>query len=210
MTPRAIQRLDVRASARQVEAHEASSWRYFNFLAANVGLFFLIRSQTPTTWHGGETILMIFAFLVALVIIRPWHRFLRVDMDTGIVTFQWRVFVLFPIVRREFDLTNRQLGVAHRTTREAKTETGQSGVGCLMIALPFPLSLLSFLFRGERETSIHVSSWSALCISNPERDRTEEITAVASEAVVVPFLQAVREMLPGQVELPYGELPPFD
>jgi hypothetical protein len=210
VTPRAIHRLDVRASARQVEAHEASSWRYVNFVAVNAGLFFLIRSQTPTTWHGGETILMIFAFLMALVIIRPWHRFLRVDMDTGIVTFQWRVFVLFPIVRREFDLTNRQLGVAHRSTRAAKTETGQSGVGCLMMALPFPLSLLSFLFRGERETSIRVSSWSALCISNPERDRTEEITAVTSEAVVIPFLQAVREMLPGQVELPYGEAPPFD
>ena len=209
MPHRPIKRLSVRASIRQVDAQEACGLRYFHFVIWTGGLGWLIVTELPPESREAAQILFIVMVLATLMIFRPWHRGIHVDVDAAACRTELRLFGFLPIHRRSHDLGERWLAVEHRSHTEEKVEE-DPGLGCLMMALPFPFSLLTFLLGGNRKGVVKYTAWWALCLRDWKWDRAEDLLVVATPEVAAPFLEAVRDILPRNVEPRSEESPEGD
>ena len=199
MFHRPIKRLSVRASVRQVDAQEACGLRYLHFLVWTGGRGWLIVTELPPQIQEMTQILFAVMIGVTIMTFQPWHRGINVDIDAAACRTELRVFGFLPIHRRSHDLGERWLAVGHRSRTEEKVEE-DPGLGCLMMALPFPFSLLTFLVGGDKSRVFKYRFWSVLCLHDRKRDRVEDLLVVATPEVAVPFLEAVRDILPRNVE----------
>jgi hypothetical protein len=197
----------VSETARQVDAHESSTWRYLLFFS---GLSTIIVCTQQGLAHGmPNTTVLIPAFvalLVLLLLCQPWHRHLNVDVDTRVCCVEWRVFGLFPLGRRTYSLEGQQFSVLvvgpPSDDQDASTE---SSLGCLTAFLPFPLSLIGTMASGGGKKKAGVQRpWWVLALTDRETGAGKVLLDLANASVAEPVLRAVRSVLPDHVEMPPG------
>lgn len=197
MSSRPVAKLQVRASIRQIDAHEAGAARYFGYLFFTGGMSWFLVEQTAAQISAGVPLVIAVTALVNLVLFRPWHLALNVDLDMAVCRVEVRMFGMLPILRRRFELRDRQFVVEHRHLTKMAAEG--PGLGCLLMALPFPFSLLTFLI-GPSGTGSQHQSWFVLCLRDSGRGTVDDLIRIRDREVVEPLLEAVRDLLPGHVE----------
>ena len=197
MSSRPVATLQVRTSVRQIDAHESGIARYFGYLLCTAGLSWFLVEQTAAQISTGVPLVIAVVALLNLVLFRPWHLALNVDMDTASCRVEVRMFGMLPILRRNYELGDRRFAVERR--HQTKKAAEGPGLGCLMMALPFPLSLLGFLFRTGSGVEQH-QRWIVLCIRDSGRGTVEDLIRIRNRKVVAPLLEAVCDLLPGHVE----------
>ena len=197
MSSRPVATLQVRTSVRQIDAHESGIARYFGYLLCTAGLSWFLVEQTAAQISTGVPLVIAVVALLNLVLFRPWHLALNVDMDTASCRVEVRMFGMLPILRRNYELGDRRFAVERR--HQTKKAAEGPGLGCLMMALPFPFSLLSFLFRGGSREAQHVG-WFVMCLRGSEYEPVADLIRIRNRAVVSPLLEALRDLLPGHVE----------
>lgn len=199
MTPRLIQHLVVRPTARQVDAFELALGTYLNLIMAVVVTNWLITEFVRGPMADVAPWLRGIAVVGSVLVLRPWHRHARFDLDTRSLTVDWRLLGLLPVLRREFPLDERCLGVALRSHTKVSTET-ENPLGCAAVLLPFPLNLIAWLTTPKATTTReHTRTWPALGVANAHGDRVETVMDLAGPAVADGFLDAVREVMPEAV-----------
>ena len=197
MSTRSVASLQVRASVRQVDAHEPGGFRYLAYVLITGAVSWLLIAQTAAQISTGVPLVIGVVALLNLVLFRPWHLALNVDMDTSTCRVEVRMFGVILLRRRSYELDGHRFAVVDR--HETKQVKEDSGLGCLMIALPFPLSLIAMLFGGGGSGPQH-ESWTELCLRTPGRGSVEGLLRIRKCEVVGPLLDAVGDLLPSHVE----------
>lgn len=191
---RRLRRLRVEAMGREVRGVEEAPARYLLFCAAMIvtGVLTIIDARA-----GGRFVPLWGAVLVILpLLFQPSHRQLLVTLDTEDVRFRWLAFGFLPVYSRTFELRDRVLRLGSRT--DSKEESGVTLGGCLSLALPFPLSLIYFLWPKDPK---RVLSQEVRTLRLDGLEDGRELMCLQDVGVALEFLQAVAEMLPGAAEV---------
>lgn len=203
---RKVRRLQVVKSSRQIDARECCSWRYLLLSSALLACIPAIqRLFGPGTGRPDVAPMLIAMFLVLIMlglILQPWHQHLNIDLDTKECRVEWRLFGFWPAGRRTFEIEARSLAVV--VIRPPSIATGsqsQNTLGCLLLLLPFPLSLIASAVMGSDSASSQPKPYCALVLNNHATGTREGLLRLASHSVADPLLGALNQCMPDHVEV---------
>ncbi len=204
---RQVGRFHVLETARQVDAHESSTWRYPLFF---LGLLTVVVCTQQGLAQGmSKNTVLILAFVglfVLLLLCQPWHQHLNVDLDARVCRVEWRVFGFLALGRRTYSLEGRQFTVlVVHPQLDGQDASTENSLGCLTLLLPFPFSLIGALVSGgDKKKASEQRPCPVLALTHRETGARQVLFRLANASAADPVLRALRSMLPDHVELPPG------
>ena len=190
-----------------MDAHESSTWRYQLFSSGLLTI--VVCTQQGLAQGMPKTTVLVPAFLgllVLLLLCQPWHQHLNVDLDARACRVGWRVFGFLALGGRTYSLEGRQFAVLVVRPQPNRQEASKDhSMGCLMLLLPFPFSLIGALVSGggKKKAAEQRPYW-VLTLTDRETGARDVLLRLASASTADPVLRALRSMLPDHVDLPPG------